>query len=219
MCFHCFYSFFSSLATIVTPIASLMLAIVAFRLSRKITFKEKLKEIQFEMITDLIKNLHKQDITFLYQTEKSTKGTVGGGITLYFPHFLATNFKDKFPSLFEDPFFIEVGISEQFTSFLSPALNTGINYMPINIRDLLQRFNMRGDEVTVNISTMEKWVKLANTSYADRKNGDPRIVKSMVFTTFESFYNFVKELLLSINKWLEKHEVAEVGFDTKLTLK
>jgi hypothetical protein len=202
-CLRCLWEGLADFTKVLTPIASFILALVAFRLSRRVSLKEKVKEKQFELINLLINELSKQQISF----DHNVDATQHASHTLYIHHFMAQNFKEAFPEFFgKAKFIVEVNPSEQFQSFLKYRGNP---YMPKEIFDLLGKFWMKPIE-KVEIDNSTDYILLPDMRRTEP--GNPTYVTVKEFGTFEEFYAFIRELLFAINTWLGKHEAGEIGF-------
>ena len=191
---------------VLIALSSLIISIVALRLSRKVSLKKNLKEKQFELVCKLIKALSNETLLFNYQQSDG-----GGGTTLmYLYQFKAKNFKEKYNYLFTRKHFLIYQQSGQLTfNFLKGMWNP---LMPKTIFTELQKLwtTYNKDISESELHDLADYVIINCCHDGNLNHYD--IPREEVFKNFVSFYNQVNFLIETINEWLSKHEADDLKF-------
>jgi hypothetical protein len=198
-------SYFKDFAQLLIALSSLIVAVVALRLSRKTTLKKNLKEKQFDLVFQLIKDFSSDVALLRYQDQSGDGGTT----LIYLYQFKSNKFKGDYDYLFKRKHFIFYNSIQSKFEFLKHTWNP---LMPRPIFLELRKLYTTWDK---NISESELF-DLADFVVLDsahdgnfNKYNQP---KGQEFKDFESFYNYINLLMDKINEWLDEHEADDLKF-------
>jgi len=201
------------LGAVLLPLSSLIVAITALVLSKKISFKKTIKDRQLDLIYDLIELLSKSEVNFYWKDNTHSGGI--SGMSLY--HFIFANFTEKNKYLFDrNTMFYQVNSFEdyKFRRLMGNPL------LPSEIYAVLDRFSPGNAEI-VSFEEME----MTNDFVAHIKLGvnmkEARYQKSESkdLKTFEDFHNLVVEIFDTVNTWLKKYDATDLMFKKNLMIR
>lgn len=196
---------FKDIAQVLIALSSLIVAIVALRLSRKATLKKNLKEKQFDLVFQLIKDFSSDIAIFRYQEPSGDGGTV----LMYFYQFKSKKFRAEFDRLFRRRYFLFCNSVQLKFEFLKHTWNP---LMPRPIFLEMRKFYTTWEK---NISQSELF-DLADYTVLDcahsGKENKYNSPKELEFKDFESFYNYINLIMDKINEWLDEHEAGDLKF-------
>jgi hypothetical protein len=200
------------ISSILLPLSSLVVAISAFVVSRKISLKKTIKDRQLDLVYELIESLSKATVNFSWK-EKDNLGGISG-MSLY--HFIYSNFKEKNKYLFD-----RKQIYYQANSFDDYTFRQlmGNPLLPGEIYAVLDRFSPRHTTMFTfeQIEATNDFV--AHITLNKKTNElDYFSSNSSDLKTFNDFYNLVVELFDTTNTWLKKYGAHDLMFKKNLLL-
>ncbi len=188
---------------IILAITTVVISVLTYKLAKKISFKKTLKDRQFEVVCEFIKDFSSSLITISYQ-----KPDGNGGITsTYLSNFRSINFKKQNADIFECKNFIVQ--EDGFNHFLFMHL-IGNPFLPIELSNELRKLWFHTEKRINDPMELGEYVIISNLNNYENKNYS--MPKGKEFSDFESFYNFINNIMSIANDWLNKHEASDLNF-------
>jgi hypothetical protein len=196
--------FFNDISQILIALTSLFVSIIALRISKRISLERNLKDLQFDVVLELIKEFSKETLFIRYKEidgeERTTMTT--------FPEFKSNSFKNEYSNLFKPKYFLLTNHSGYCFAFLKYQWNP---LLPKSIRKELRKFSSLGQQVK-----RDELHNLPEYVFIDiSPNGEIEYYSfPTMFEDFKSFYNNVNTVMEKINEWLESHNAKDIRFDS-----
>ncbi len=195
--------YLSNISQALIALTSLIVSIIALRLSKKITLKRNLKDLQFDLIIELINNFSNETLFIHY---KEIGGKESTSMTT-FPEFKSTLFKKDYEHLFKPKYFLLTNSTENAFNFLRNRWNP---LMPKSISKELKKFSTYGKLIHESeLHSLKEYVFIDISPNGKVEN----YYLLNTYTDFESFYIYINSIMDKINKWLDNHDTTDVKFD------
>jgi hypothetical protein len=195
---------FTKLLQLIVALSSLIVSIVALRLSRKVSLKKNLKDRQFDLVCQLINDISSEFMVFRVQYSDGNSSSH----IMYLYQFKTKDFKEKYKVFFVVKHFVYMNINKIAFKFLKHTWNP---LMPKSITEKLQKLWVGGMSKRIPIEEIDNLGTYLALDFAhDEKYDEYNLPNG--FKNFEAFYSCIIELMTEINKWLSKHEAEELKF-------
>ncbi len=195
----------TKIAQILVALSSLIVSIVALRLSRKVTLKKNLKEKQFELMCQFIESISSEMLLIKY---KETNGDSAASL-IALPRLRLKNFKQTHSHLFVSQKFIyyrnSVGMDYDFLKFRWNTL------MPKTIAEELKKFNQgSGKKISeVQLQNLSDYLLI---DFCPEEYKIYEFPKGNEFQSFESFHKFINTVFDKVDEWLREHGAEDLKF-------
>lgn len=194
----------TKIAQILVALSSLVVSIVALRLSRKVTLKKNLKEKQFELMCQLLESISNEMLLIKY---KHKNGEIGTNL-IALPNLRLKNFKETHRYLFESKKLVYYSSLTIDFDFLRFKWNT---LMPKIIINELKKFNKaRSEKISeIDLNNLEEYVLI---DFCPTEHENYNFPNGKEFEDFESFHKFINLFFDKIDLWLQSHGAEDLKF-------
>ena len=195
----------TKIAQILIALSSLVVSVVALRLSRKVTLKKNLKEKQFELMCKLIEDISKEMLLIHCKYKNGDSSTS----FIAFPQLRLKNFRQTHSYLFDSNTFLyfDSSITGNY-NFIKARWNA---LMPKSIVNELNIFG-QGIEKKITESSLKNLKSYVMIDFCAEEYQTNFYPKGKEFESFESFVIFANHFFDKIDQWLESHGAEDLKF-------
>ena len=198
------FNYVKDISQLIISLSALLLSIVAFKLSRKITFKKTIREKQFDIVSELINNFRNTFIVLSYQHSSR-----GGANVLFLSNLKDKDLKDKYPDLYDRKAFLISNNIQVHFKFLKLYESP---FLPDSIKVEMVKFWTSSNKTIsrIEVSELDDYIILDEVPNSPLYSNAINIPTQEDFRSFENFQKFINHFIDTINEWLKKNDAKEL---------